>query len=189
MPSNVLNIDTELPTFREDMSEKEVLTEMVSYISLLVENLRYTLRSLDQSNFNQKALEEISTGAAGSYAEQIQQLANALNSVNNSVNQLTSRMQNVETTVGTQGTAITELQGAVQVDPDTGDISIGSGNVQVEVNGGTVTINQTDVDQMAEDLADLTGAVQVDANGDITIGGTGTQVDINGNVYINGTPQ
>jgi len=244
MPGNYLNIDTELPTFTGDESEKDMIESMMSYLTQLVDQLKYTLMNLDQSNFNQRALDEISTGSAGSIAEQVQTLAQQLNQTNTHVATLTSRMNTAEGDISDNANDIAALQGAVQIDPDTGDIVIGDGTVQVDVNGGTVNINgdaadigtmqqliadnaddigtlqgavqidedtgditigdglvqvdvngstvsvnSTDIGDLANDVSDLTGAVQVDANGDITIGGTGIQVDINGDVYINGTPQ
>ena len=189
MPGNYLNIDTELPTFSGQESEKEMVQGMMNYITQLVDQLRYTLMNLDQSNFNAKALDEISTGSASSIADQIQTLTNQLNQTNTDVSNLKTRMQTAEGNINGLGDDVAELQGVVQIDEDTGDITIGDGTAQVDINGGTVNINATDIGDLADDVSDLTGAVQVDANGDITIGGTGVQVDINGDVNINGTPQ
>lgn len=192
MAGNFLDIDINFPTFTGEENEKELITGMLNYLRQLVDQLRFTLNNLDQTNFNKAALDEISTGSAGNIAEQVQTLASQLNQTNGRVATLISRMNIAEGD-------ITDLQGAVQIDPDTGDITIGDGTVQVDLSGGTVNINgeETDIAGILQELSEhsdsidaLEGAVQVDENtGDITIGDTGIQVDINGDVYINGAPQ
>ena len=192
MAGKFLEIDINFPTFTGEENEKELITGMLNYLRQLVDQLRFTLNNLDQTNFNKAALDEISTGSAGNIAEQVQTLASQLNQTNGRVATLISRMNIAEGD-------ITDLQGAVQIDPDTGDITIGDGTVQVDLSGGTVNINgeETDIASILQELSEhsdsidaLAGAVQVDENtGDITIGDTGIQVDINGDVYINGAPQ
>jgi len=192
MAGNFLDIDISFPSFTGEEDEKELVTGMLNYLRQLVDQLRYTLNNLDKTNFNKKALDEISTGSAGSIAEQVQTLASQLNQTNGNVAAIARRL-NID-----EGD-LTKLKGAVQIDPDTGDITIGDGTVQVDLSGGTVNINgeETDIASILQELSEhndsidaLAGAVQVDENtGDITIGDTGIQVDINGDVYINGTPQ
>lgn len=192
MAGNFLDIDISFPSFTGEEDEKELVTGMLNYLRQLVDQLRYTLNNLDKTNFNKKALDEISTGSAGSIAEQVQTLASQLNQTNGNVAAVVRRL-NID-----EGD-LTKLKGAVQIDPDTGDITIGDGTVQVDLSGGTVNINgeETDIGSILQELSEhrdsidaLAGAVQVDENtGGITIGDTGIQVDINGDVYINGAPQ
>lgn len=139
MPGNLLNIDTEFPTFTGEENEREMVNQLVNYLHQLEERLRYTLMNLDRTNFNQTALDEITTGAAGSIAEQVQTLANQLNQTNGNLANLTSRVGTAEGNITDMGGDIQTLQGAVQVDGD-GDITVGGADVAVEISGD-VTIN------------------------------------------------
>ena len=59
MPSDFLALDTQFPTFGDGDSTSTKLNKIMSHLYLLQEGLRYTLRNLDGSNFNQTALTEI----------------------------------------------------------------------------------------------------------------------------------
>lgn len=59
MPSDFLALDTQFPTFGDGDSTSTKLNKIMSHLYLLQEGLRYTLRNLDSSNFNQTALTEI----------------------------------------------------------------------------------------------------------------------------------
>jgi chromosome segregation ATPase len=149
MPGNFLNIDAELPSFTGQESEKDMVQSMMNYMTQLVEQLKYTLMNLDKSNFNQTALDEISTGSAGNIAEQVQTLAAQLNQTNGRVATLSSRMQTAEGEINSiqhelseHSDSIDALEGAVQVDADTGGITIGGTGTQVDINGD-VFINGT----------------------------------------------
>jgi len=268
MPGNFLNIDTELPTFTGKESEKDMVEAMMNYLTQLVEQLKYTLMNLDQHNFNQKALDDISTSAAATISEEVQTLSGQLNQVNSRVAALSVRMMTAEGEILGLNQDMGTLQTAVAVDSD-GNITIGSSTVQVDLNGTAVNVNgdevdldtigqdigalqgdvstlqgdvstlqtdlgtaqgdittlqtdigtvqgdivtvqgdistlqtdlgtaqgdigtlQTDMGTVQGDVGTLQGAVNVDQNGNITIGSSSVQVDINGStVNINGTPQ
>ena len=191
MPGNFVNIDNELPTFTGQESEKAMIEAMVSYITQLVDQLKYTLRNLDTTNFNAKALSDWE-------AESTEDVVNQVTTLTALVNQMGNQVSGLSTRMGTAEGKIATLQGAVQVDTETGNLTIGGADVEVDVNGTAVNVNgdELDLDTIGQDITglqddvqELQGAVQVDQNGDITIGGTGVRVDIDGNVYINGTPQ
>ena len=78
MAGNFLNMETELPVFTEQESEKEMIEEIVNYLKQLTDKLAYTLMNLDETNFNRKALDDLSAGSAGSIAEKVQALARAV---------------------------------------------------------------------------------------------------------------
>ncbi len=156
MPGSFLNIDTNFPTFKGQESSREQVQEMLNYLRQLVDQLRYTLKNLDQSNFNRTALDEIATGSAGSIAEQVQTLAQQLNQTNSHVANLNTRIGTAEGNITTlQGNVsnaqgnittlqsdMTAIQGAVNVDENTGDITIGGTGIQVNIVGD-VHINGT----------------------------------------------
>ncbi len=58
MPSNLLTADTKFPQIDDNKSDKENLNNVVNYLYMLLEQLRYTLGNLDTENFNDTALEE-----------------------------------------------------------------------------------------------------------------------------------
>lgn len=59
MPSSFLALDTQFPTFTDSDSTKAKIDKIMSHLYLLQESLRYTLRNLDSSNFNDTAMGEI----------------------------------------------------------------------------------------------------------------------------------
>lgn len=59
MPSNILNADVGFPEFSEEQNDKEKIDQIVNYLYMLLEQLRYSLYNLDADNFNDKGLEEL----------------------------------------------------------------------------------------------------------------------------------
>lgn len=59
MPSNWLYVDTNFPTFTGEESANKKIETIQNYMYLLVEQMRYSLRNLDASNFNAVGLLEI----------------------------------------------------------------------------------------------------------------------------------
>ena len=59
MPSNLLDADSRFPSLRPEKSTDERFDEVKNYLFLLLEQLRYSLRNLDASNFNETGLKEI----------------------------------------------------------------------------------------------------------------------------------
>lgn len=57
MPSNWLYVDTNFPTFGEETPVEEKVTTIQNYMFMLVEQMRYTLQNLDQSNMNDAAVD------------------------------------------------------------------------------------------------------------------------------------
>lgn len=207
MPGSFLNIDTNFPTFTGRESNEEQIYKMLNYMRQLVDQLRYTLNNLDQSNFNRTALDKIIDEGTGSLAEKVETIAQQLNQTNERVSNLSDRLGNCEGNVTTlQGTMttvqgdVTTLQGDVtnlQGDVTTvqGDVTDLQGDVtalqgDVTTVQGDMTTVQGDVTDLQGDLTRLQTAVQVDENtGDVSIGGTGVRVDLDGAVYINGQLQ
>lgn len=59
MPSSLLNADTSFPQLSDKQSNDEKITQVVNYLYMLLEQLRYTLSNLGEDNFNDTELENI----------------------------------------------------------------------------------------------------------------------------------
>lgn len=59
MPSNFSYLDTNFPTFTEGQGAESKVDQMQSYLYMLLEQLRYTLNNLDERNFNETGLSNI----------------------------------------------------------------------------------------------------------------------------------
>ncbi len=59
MPSDLLNVDASFPQFTGEESVNQKLDRVMSYLYMVLEQLRYTLSNLDSSNFNETGLLEI----------------------------------------------------------------------------------------------------------------------------------
>lgn len=142
MPSGMINIDAHFPSFTGEESAREQAQELLSYLQMLTEQLRYTLKNLGAENFNESSLTKLQDDTTAG----VEALIVAL----------TARVSAIETAQQSQGNRISTVEGTI-----TGTLSPG--------------------------LTALQGAVQVDANGDITIGGAAKSVELTGTVSTNGT--
>lgn len=59
MPSNFSYLDTSFPTFTEGQDTETKITKVQNYLYMLLEQLRYTLNNLDERNFNEAGLQNI----------------------------------------------------------------------------------------------------------------------------------
>lgn len=59
MPKDYLALDTNFPSFTGTETTDQKVDQLYNYTYMLLENLRYTLRNLDGSNFNEAGLQEI----------------------------------------------------------------------------------------------------------------------------------
>ena len=59
MPKDYLALDTNFPSFTGTETTEQKVDQLYNYTYMLLENLRYTLRNLDGSNFNEAGLNDI----------------------------------------------------------------------------------------------------------------------------------
>lgn len=59
MPGNLLQADQNFPQFTGDETDGEKIEKIMSYLFMLVEQLRYSMGNLDAENFNETGLEEL----------------------------------------------------------------------------------------------------------------------------------
>ena len=82
------------------------------------------------------------------------------------------------------GKSISDLDGGL----NTLSATVRSMSSTVQEMSTTLETVAAQAQATAESLARLTAAVQADADGNVTIGGTGKNVELTGNVTVNGTP-
>ncbi|MBR3585089.1 MAG: hypothetical protein IKO00_03605 [Oscillospiraceae bacterium] len=220
MPGNFLNIDTEFPTLTGEESSKELVPELMNYLSLLVEQLRYTLNNLDTTNFNSKALSDWEADSTQDIVDQVVTLTALLNQTNQRLASLTSRVTSAEGNItsleGRMGTAeenITGLTGRMTTaESNIGNLTertvtletwktgaaedLSGLRTDVNTNAASIAALQSglsglgsDVRTLISEMAQLKGAINVDASGNAVFGKAGKTTDIVGStVRINGNP-
>lgn len=212
MPGNFLNIDTEFPSLTGKEKSEDVIPVLMNYLSLLVEQLRYTLKNLDTSNFNTKALSDWEATSTQDVVDQVTTLTALVNQMSTSIGNLVSRM-------GTAEGAINDLDG--RLDTAEGDIStlisgLNTANGNITSQGQRITALETwkagaaddisglrtdcnqnafdiaalgsDVSTLISEMAQLKVSISVNTAGDAVFGKAGQRTDIVGTVYINGSP-
>lgn len=61
MPSNLLQADVGFPQFKDDQKPDEKITQVVNYLYMLLEQLRYSFGNLGSENFSESGIEELQT--------------------------------------------------------------------------------------------------------------------------------
>ena len=151
MPGNFLNIDTEFPSLTGKEKSEDVIPVLMNYLSLLVEQLRYTLKNLDTSNFNSKALSDWEATSTQDVVDQVTTLTALVNQMSMSIGNLVSRM-------GTAEGAINDLDG--RLDTAEGDIStlisgLNTANGNITSQGQRITALETWKAGAANDISGL----------------------------------
>lgn len=212
MPGNFLNIDTEFPSLTGKEKSEEVIPVLMNYLSLLVEQLRYTLKNLDTSNFNARALSDWEATSTQDVVDQVTTLTALVNQMSSTIGNLTSRMSTAEG-------AVNDLDG--RMDTAEGDIGtltsgLSTANGKITSQGQRITtleawkngaaddisglredVNQNafdiaalgnDVTTLINEMAQLKISISVSSSGDAVFGKADKRTDIVGTVYINGNP-
>lgn len=96
MPSNLLAIDSNFPTFTGDEPVEQILKDLVNYLYQLKESLQYSLQNLSTDNFNALALESLTEEAKGEIGQQLQKLANELSQIRADVDTLKGRLSGID---------------------------------------------------------------------------------------------
>lgn len=122
MPHPWALADANFPAFRGDEHPKEQVRQIVDYLMMLSEALRYQLENLDTSNWNTAAMADFQTATTAEVKKTAAQMTQALK----------------------------------------------------------------ELDEQVKKLSDLKTLIQVDDDGNITIGQEGNSLTLAGNVYING---
>lgn len=191
MPNVWQNVDTNFPTFTGMERPREQIEALTNYMAALVEQLKYTLRNLDTSNWNSKALQAYTSESTEPLAEQVNAMSTQILGILNSISSILSRLSQCERDLGDVGEDILLVQQAVtdvqqelttaQEDIDDLEYSV----AQLTISVGTLETRMGDTET---DLAEVLALVNADPlTGEVTIGGTGKKVYLVGDVYVNGT--
>lgn len=98
MPSNLLAIDTNFPTFTGEEPAEEQIRGLVNYLYQLQESLQYSLQNLSKENFNATALDQLTKEASQEIVGQMQKIWNTLNQLNQEIKALRGRLSESEKT-------------------------------------------------------------------------------------------
>lgn len=215
MPGKWLYIDTNFPTFTGEESTKEQIDEMVNYLFILVEQLKYSLNNLDTGNFNSKALSDWAESNTSDIVEQIVTVTAQVNTLNNSLQRLTGRvsaleglsgrMNDAEDAIGSMQQTIlshTDSLGALsrkdtEQDQRLDALELWKGgaatdlsSLRTDVNSAAALANANaqDIQTIIAEIAQLKTSISVDDNGNAIFGKSGQRTDIKGDVYINNLP-
>lgn len=178
MPHPWALVDSSFPTFTGDESPREQVQQIVEYMMLLTEALKYQLENLDANNWNTSALKTFQSDTTQDVEAQGQMLASNMILLANELTMLSNRISAVESLTGRVTQAETDIayleRQQNQTDSDLDDLQEQVSAMQVEIDGQDLEIDR--IRQM----------IDADENGNPTIGGTGKNVYLVGNVYING---
>ncbi len=139
MPKSWAMVDSNFPTFTGEEKPREQITALVDYMFVLVEELKFQLENLDSSNWNTKALQTFQTDTTADVSQQVAVLAANLALVTNEMAAISSRVSAVESLSGRIKTVeidlaylqkdldefIAEIREVLQIDEETGAVSIG----------------------------------------------------------------
>lgn len=103
MPTNLMLVDSQFPRLDQGENTQESITKLQNYLYMLVEQLRYSLHNLDLSNLNQTAWDEMKL-------EISKPIYVALENSTGSSAELISTVNELKSTVETQGQSISQFQ-------------------------------------------------------------------------------
>lgn len=215
MPGKWLYIDTNFPTFTGEESTKEQIDEMVNYLFILVEQLKYSLNNLDTGNFNSKALSDWAESSTSDIVEQLVATTTQINQVNQSLSRLSSRVSALEGLAERMSDAEEEInvvkQTVLEHTKNIEDLSkkdteqdkklealelrqagtaedISTLRYSLNEQIALAEANSKDIQTIIEEIRQLKISISVAENGDAVFGKDGQRTDIQGTVYINGLP-
>ena len=110
MPGPWLYIDARFPTFTGKENSAEQIGELLNYLFLLVEQLKYSLNNLDAGNFNPKALDEMAESSTAEISKTVATLRLQLGQLNQTVTAHGESLAALEESLEAAWEAIRELQ-------------------------------------------------------------------------------
>lgn len=163
MPSNWLYIDTNFPSFTGEESPDKKIETIQSYLFMLVEQLRYSLRNLDfDHNMNQTALQQFVQNVESPINTRITDVEKGLET------QIIVTAEGIQTRVTSLET---DLNGKIQVNTSMIEQtakSITSLVASVEKDlDGKIQVNASQIEQTATEITAQVVAVEKDLDGKI----------------------
>lgn len=200
MPKDYLALDTNFPSFTGTETTDQKVDQLYNYTYMLLENLRYTLRNLDGSNFNEAGLNDITDpiykkieDAEGNIAElalDAKGLALRLSNAEGDINQLEITAQGMAAQIKNAEGDITTLQATAkgleaQIKNAEGDITTLQATAkglqtQIKNAEGNITSLQITAQGLQTQITNQAGDInqlQITANGlSVTLGQQGQAI-------------
>ena len=96
MPSNLLAIDTNFPTFTGEEPAEEQIRALVNYLYQLRESLQYSLQNLSRENFNATELDKLTEESSKKIVEQLNKVLNIMGNMDAELKGLMGRLSEAE---------------------------------------------------------------------------------------------
>lgn len=163
MPSNLLSIDSDFPSFTGEESPQQQIRALHDYLFQLRQGLQYSLRNLTAENFNSAALKELTDEQSNAVVEELKKLQNLISDVSGNLERLTSRVAAVE--------GYGSRLGAAEIEIDLLETAIGVFESWKK---------ETDIW-----IGELKTAVRTEKDGVVVLGKEGSVLKLVGSVYVN----
>ena len=147
MPSTFSLMDSNLPTLRREDKPEDQIYEIVNFLTIMAETLKYALNNLDTTNFNSTALSDYSEETTKDIRRAVLTLADEQKKLSASIVQLTGSVTKLAEKTGaieeTLDTLVPRLAGLLAfISTEDTSITIGGDGKTVNINGD-VFINGT----------------------------------------------
>ena len=154
MPSNLLSIDSNFPTFTGEEPVEQKLQELVNYIYQLRESLQYSLQNLSRENFNAAALDKLTEEASKEIVETLEKIWNSMTNLDAAIKGLQGRLTDAEKYQLSMG------QWSMEQEALTADHGARIKQVEMDLSDLTMSAEQTEqkVSDMEADIGTLFGA-------------------------------
>ena len=146
MPNNFFSVDSRFPSI-ENKTQEQINGEVINYLFLLLEQLRYTMGNLGVSNFNETELEDIERIISDPLYARLEDAEGNINAVQITADGLTQRVEDAEGNV--DSLTITAAGLANRVEDAEGNISIlmqTASELKVSVGDVWIAINAQGVE-------------------------------------------
>ena len=172
MPSNWMMIENSFPSFTGRESAREMSQNLLNYMRILVEELKYQLNNLDTTNWNEAALKKLQESTTEDLDEQMVVAIQSVKNVMNEVSSIALRLNTAEYNIRNLETDVADLQ-REHVELDN----------RLEEQEGYMEMAQADIDELQQQVLGVLGK---DENGNPTLGGAGLTLHLIGSIYVNG---
>ncbi len=92
MPSNILSIDSNFPTFTGEESPEQQIRTLHNYLFQLREGLQYSLRNLSTDNFNATALQGLTNAQKDAVSEELSRIMALLNQLSTKIDRVSGQI-------------------------------------------------------------------------------------------------
>ncbi|MBQ7346111.1 MAG: hypothetical protein IJW45_08665 [Oscillospiraceae bacterium] len=190
MPSNILAMDDNFPSFTGKESPQQQIMAIHDYLFQLRTGLQYSLNNLSKDNFNAAALEQMNESQKSEVTKELQQVYAKLNQLSTEVDRLRSQVSESGDVSGRVGD-LEEWTGAAEEQL----ADLGDRVTELELDETVAALQETVTGEgglqervvaLDERTERVESVVQVAEDGTGTLGGEGKVLHLVGQIYING---